>query len=171
MYIHMHSYQRALELLEAAAQVYESTQGPWSGGLANCLNNEGIVLRETGRHEQAIGKFHRATEIFTMRDGAEGANVAMTLNNLAMARLDAGEFMEARVAAEKTFVSCRTIRTTIARQSSRASSNTRVSQPSAGEWGRSDSVFEQETGTRDQSLRSLPPGSRCGSDRSGELAR
>lgn len=84
---------RALELVDRAIDVYErDPQAPLASELLSAYNTRGIILRRTGRHEDAIETYQRLRALLG-EDSAEPLG-RYVLVNLALAMIYVGRYSE-----------------------------------------------------------------------------
>ncbi len=96
----------AYALLEKAIAIYETHDGAEAvEGLATCHNLRGILLRQSGRHREALAAYEEALE--HAERGEIGKQIRLLLINAGVALVYHGEFTQAIERYERALEQCR----------------------------------------------------------------
>jgi predicted ATPase len=97
---------QAYELLQKAIAVYEDEDDDETAeGLATCHNLRGIILRQSGRHREALDAYEEALE--HAERGEIGKQTRLLLINTGVALVYNGQFTEALERYERALEQCR----------------------------------------------------------------
>ncbi len=98
--------ERALELLASAIEVYRGSEGvEQTEGLAASHNLRGVILRQAGRHREALAAYEEA--LVHARISENGKQIRYLLLNSGLALVYLGEFTEALARYDAALEQCR----------------------------------------------------------------
>ncbi|HLM00722.1 MAG TPA: tetratricopeptide repeat-containing protein [Pyrinomonadaceae bacterium] len=88
-------HDEAMELLNEALEIYESTVGSTHPEYATILNNLGTAYETLGRYDKAIELFNKTLKIYEETIGTKHPEYATSINNLAAVYHSQGKYDEA----------------------------------------------------------------------------